>query len=329
MMSKKAKLLLPTEYVRDATEEIKKATSQVTVVSLMVTDDTATDELIDALIEAAKRGVKVMVAADVFSYSELNGGFFPIRYYSKKTQSTNRMVKELERSGADFHWFGQLNTTLFNGRTHIKWCIVDDIVYSFGGVNLYKKGIMSNDYMFKLENRDLAAQLVHEHSRMVDADKNHYSYPSHSFKYGDDTVLIDGGFFGDSIIYRRACALAKEATKVLFVSQYCPTGKLNKLLKETESELYFNPWRHAHSLSRPLIRLSMYFSGQKTHYHYTKYLHAKFMIFEMADGREVALTGSHNFVHGGVILGTREIALETEDPSIIRQLRAFWRDNLV
>jgi cardiolipin synthase len=60
---------------------------------------------------------------------------------------------------------------------------------------------------------------------------------------------------------------------------------------------------------------------------YTKeaYLHAKFIIFEMTDGRKIALTGSHNFVNGGVLLGTREIALQTENPQVIAELEGFLK----
>jgi cardiolipin synthase len=59
-----------------------------------------------------------------------------------------------------------------------------------------------------------------------------------------------------------------------------------------------------------------------------RYLHAKFMIFTMPDGSKVALTGSHNFVYAGVLLGTREIALETRNPKIIRQLESFFESHV-
>ena len=40
-------------------------------------------------------------------------------------------------------------------------------------------------------------------------------------------------------------------------------------------------------------------------------------------GSKIALSGSHNFMRGSGIMGTREIALETSDPAIIKQLEAF------
>ena len=44
----------------------------------------------------------------------------------------------------------------------------------------------------------------------------------------------------------------------------------------------------------------------------------------MSDGKKVALTGSHNFSHKGVVFGTREVALETSSPVLIEQLEAFF-----
>jgi cardiolipin synthase A/B len=327
-MSSLSQLLLPESYVRDAAMHIRQSTRRVSFLSLIVADDSTTDELIDALSEAAERGVIVEVAADVFTYGELGGFFLPTRYRTKQSRATTRMSKRFIKSGVKFSWLGRSRATVFSGRTHIKWCVVDDTVYSFGGVNLYQKGVESNDYMFRISDSVLADKLINEYHRLTRADVGGYSYRSHSFKHRDDTVLIDGGFFGDSIIYRRACKLASQASNVLLVSQYCPTGKLSRILKQTDSQLYFNPPANANGLNRLVIRIGMFFSGHTSLYDHAQYLHAKFMLFDMPDGRRIALTGSHNFVHGGVMLGTREIALQTENPQTIKQLEDFWRNHI-
>ena len=70
----------------------------------------------------------------------------------------------------------------------------------------------------------------------------------------------------------------------------------------------------------------MLITGNKTLYKKSRYLHAKFMLFYMPDGRKIALTGSHNLSNAGVMLGTREIALQTESPEVVRQLEAFVKD---
>ncbi len=318
------KLLLPRDYIREATALINKATRKVAFISMVLTDDEATDELIEALAAAAKRGVEVQVAGDMFTYTELSGQFIPSHYYSKRVRSTTRMARTLTNAGVEFRWLGRLNITTVSGRTHSKWCVIDDVVFSFGGVNLYEKALENVDYMLRVENSELAHKLAIEQRRIVAADKARYTYRSHQFTMDDrNTVLFDAGFFGDSIIYRRTCQLASSATHITLVSQYCPTGKLNRLLRQTNSTLYFNHWRSAKGFNRFVIRIGMYLTRLTTNYERDRYLHAKCIIFSFKDGSKTAITGSHNFVNGGVLLGTREVALETKEPSIIAQLEDF------
>jgi len=327
-MSHSPTLLLPADYVQDATKAISKAKTRVSFLCMLVTDDDATDELIDALSAAAERGVKVDVAADVFTYGELSGHFIPTRYFTKKARATRDMTKQFEASNVNFNWLGRFSNTPFTGRTHIKWCVVDDTIYSFGGVNLYDVGIKNNDYMFKVTDAELATTLSEEYDRLVRADAGHFAFRSRSIPSKIGTVHIDGGLPLDSVIYRRACTLTADAEHVLFVSQYCPTGKLSRRLKKTDSKLYFNTGAHATFLSQMVIKLGLIFTRSLTLYNRDQYLHAKFMIFTMPDGKKIALTGSHNFVHGGVLLGTREVALETEDPKVIAQLEDFWKTHV-
>lgn len=297
--------------------------------SLMFTDDDVTDDFVDALEAAADRGVSVQIAADVFTYGELGGHFLPFKFFTKKSRDTTATVRALTKKGITFNWLGRFSVTPVSGRTHIKCLIVDDIVYSFGGVNLYGKDILGNvDYMFKCTDARLADDLTHEFNQITKADRGHYAYRSHKFSFGKHTVLTDGGFQGDSIIYRRAIELARDAEEVLLVSQYCPTGKLSRILKTKSTRLYFNPPELAGPLNKVVIKTGMVFSGHKTEYSRPRYLHAKFMIFTMPDGKKVALSGSHNFVYGGVLLGTREIAIETDDPKIVRQLESFFQKHV-
>ncbi|MDB5167316.1 MAG: hypothetical protein JWN26_461 [Candidatus Saccharibacteria bacterium] len=325
-MSISPKLLLPVAYVTDAAKHIRQAKTRVSFLSMVVADGKSTDDLIDALSETAERDVTVEVAADVFTYGELGGFIWPTRYRSKQSRATTKMSKRFIKSGVRFTWLGRSHSVIYSGRTHIKWCVVDDTVYSFGGVNLYEKGIENFDYMFKIRDNELADKLIDEYHRLERADAGGYAYRSHSFMHGNDTILIDGGIFGDSIIYRRVCKLTAEATKVTFVSQYCPSGRLSYLLKKTNSEIYFNAPANADGLNRIAIKIGIFLTGHKTLYDKSRYLHAKFMLFDMPDGRRIAITGSHNFSNIGVLLGTREIALQTENPEVISQLETFLKD---
>lgn len=295
---------------------------------MMMTEDLSTDVLIDALVAAAKRGVKVEVAADIFTYGEFGGHFIPLKYYTKKSRAATAMAKRLIQNGAKFTWLGRFSATPITGRTHIKCLAVDDTVYSFGGVNLDDRSLDFNDYMFRCDDADLAAELRKDIAKIIDADNKNVSYISHSFPYnGFGTVHVDRGFQGNSVIYKRACQLAEQATDILFVSQYCPTGKLNRLLHRTKSRMYFNtPGIANNRLNAILLRTAVFLTRNKTLYTRSKYLHAKFMIFTMPSGEKIALTGSHNFVPTGVFLGTREIALETSNKKIVAQLEKFFKE---
>jgi cardiolipin synthase len=324
------KLVLPPDYVAQATELVEQATNRVFLISMVIADHPATHKLVDAMERAARRGVSVTITADIFTYGEVSGGFLPIRYYSPGVKEVNKMVKKLKAAGVKFLWLGRGHVTLLNGRTHSKWCVIDATCFVFGGVNMYQEGVADNiDYMFRVENNYLADRLVYEQGRIVKAERSSSNYSSVTYELSGHSVLIDGGIIGHSVIYRRATELAAEADHILFVSQYCPTGKLARIFKNKDTELYFNRPEQANSLNRLLIRISMFTSGFKTLYKKSHYLHAKYIIFTMKDGSKVAITGSHNFAYTGVLLGTREIALETSETLIIEQLEAFSRDYVI
>ena len=199
------KLILPETYVKNATAQIKKAKKRVAILSMVLIHDSATDELLDALCGAAERGVDVTVAADSFTYTEFQGSYIPTTYRSHRVREAMELQKRLRAAGATFQWLGRLSMVAFSGRTHIKWCVVDDTVYSFGGVNLDEKSVQNTDYMFTVKNEALASRLIEEQARIVKADRSGHAYRSHRFGDDDNMILLDGGFLGDSIIYRRAC----------------------------------------------------------------------------------------------------------------------------
>lgn len=317
------KLLLPQDYIDDIIEKIQRARVRISILAMMIVDDETTSPLIDALEAAARRGVRVKMAADVFTYAELSGFILPTRYRTSVGRNTNDTIKRLKKAGVDFTWLGTQSMTLLNGRTHSKWSVIDDTIYAFGGVNLYQQGVENTDYMFRIHDKEIAAKLWHEYAAIMHANRQGYNYHSHFFTSEIGTVLIDSGMFNNSLIYKRTCELAEQATSVILISQYCPTGKLSRILKQKESRLYFNPPILANRMNRILIATSMMLTGNASLYTRSNYLHAKLVLFTMPDGSEVAITGSHNFVHSASLLGTREIALETSNPAVISQLKAF------
>lgn len=322
------KLISASDYIDQATKAVERAEKRAYLLSMVVADHPKTHPLLAALEAAALRGVEVVIMADVFTFGEVSGGFLPIRYYSRGVRETNRMVRRLKKAGVKFVWLGSSRITLFNGRTHTKWCIADDTVFSFGGVNIYQGGVENVDYMFTLTDKTLADRLVEEQKRLQRAELRATNYPSVDYEYNGSSVLIDGGIIGQSVIYRRACELAEAASHITFVSQYCPTGRLARILKRKPTAFYYNRIDQAEGLNRFVISFSQLVSGLRTLYEKKTYLHAKFIIFTFPDGSKRVISGSHNFAYTGVLLGTREIALDTDDPHIITQLETFLQQEV-
>lgn len=326
-MPKTYRLLPATDYVEDLISSIDIAKTRIAMIALTIAEDDDTRSLIDALCRASQRGVAVSVGFDIyFTYREIEKTSRRLSLIPQRLGLMRETKRRLERAGVKVRWLGMATFPFLLRRTHTKWSVVDDTVYSFGGVNLYKLGITSSiDYMFRVDGSELADLIQSEHRRIIYSDKAGHGYRSHMFGSASHTILIDGGKLFDSIIYRHALIYAREATDIQFVSQYCPTGQLGRLLaKHPSAQLYFNHWHNTRDpINRLMIRFNSLRTGASTNYTGSIYLHAKFILFTMPTGQKIAITGSHNFISGGGMLGTREVALETTDPAIIGQLEDF------
>ena len=330
----KAKLLESSDFIEDAIKEVKLAKDRVVLIAMVISNGELTQEFLGSIREASKRGVKVRMAADYITFIELGGFLVPTNKFSKSSKQINAAVADLRSAGVEFTWLGVNNWFVASGRSHCKWLIIDSIVYSFGGVNVYDFGIKNTDFMLKINSKKVSDDLSVEFSKILKADKNKMS-PSNKFIKIDseNTIIIDGGFVNNSAIYRRAYKLAKQASKIIIVSQYPTTGRLGTLIKNRKRagidiRTYFNLPKNAGSSNKLIILLGLLFNKQTSEYKKNKYLHAKFILFEFHDGKKAVLTGSHNFTAIGGFLGTREIALESYDIKLIDQIENFFIKNV-
>lgn len=323
------KLLTTSQYIDDASHAIARSKKRVIAMTLCISRETETQAFMDSLVIAAKKGVDVQVAADTFTFSEFGGYFNPLKKWAVRSREAKKLANTLRKNGVSFRWLGgnhRINP--FARVTHVKWTIVDDTVYCFGGVNMYGRGARNIDYMFKTKDKTLADILANEHSKIIKTDREPTDYSGFYKQLGYGKLLIDSGEKNESMIYERAVELAKQAESVLFVSQYCPTGKLAKILLRKKATIYYNQPKNAHRWTKLMLRFSRLTTGLKSRYKKPTYLHAKFIIFTMNDGSKVALTGSHNFSYTGVRFGTREVELETTDKKVIKQLEEFYKASI-
>lgn len=323
------KLLTADEYAKDLAKTIAESTNEIVVtVTTFRDDDSRSHEIVEELCKAADRGVAVSVCVDTFTYLEPKE--FLLRSPKRQPARAVRAIqleRKLKHHGVMFRWLGRKASAIIYGRTHSKWAVVDDTVYSFGGVNMDNESFENTDFMLRFVDAKLAASILAEHLQVRRADKGGGAFRSHKFALdAHSTVLFDGGLVADSLIYRRAYQLSQEAESILCVSQYCPTGKLARSLKKKGAQLYFNHWRNASLVNRFLISFSSFSAKNATRYSQSNYLHAKFMLFTMPGGEKVIITGSHNFMYGSGLVGTREIALETSDKHIIKQIESFFAE---
>lgn len=321
--------LLPAkDYLQDLLAAVSGAKHRIRIITTIFHNDSdAMEQLVAGLCDAAERGVDVRVYVDNYTYTEPTGPW-PHVLKDQTSQAYRAMMTErrLKAAGVRFRWLGTSAILGVMGRTHTKWSIVDTTVYSFGGVNVYQMGFSNTDYMFKASSASLSDTLMKLTGDIIAADRaNHAGKNRHIAVDSENSLLFDGGIALNSIIYKRAITLAKQAKSITFVSQYCPTGRLATVLKAKEAKLYFNHWESASALNTLVIRVGMKSSKFETLYKNDSYLHAKFIIFTMADGNKVALTGSHNFQTGGVLLGTRELCLETTSSATIGALEHFLK----
>lgn len=317
-------LLESRTYVADLIAKVNKATRRISIMSLIIADDETTHELITSLKTAASRGVAVDIAADSFTFSEFGGALNPFKQHTVRSRAARQTGNELTSAGASFTWLDdRLKLNPFAGVTHSKWSVVDDTCYVFGGVNLYIAGIHSTDYMLRLTDKQLADDITLQQQAIAASPTPLYEGYKAASHIG--TWYVDSGKRNDSMIYDRAVELASQAETILYVSQYCPSGPLAAALKG-KTKCYFNQPHNASFLTSLMLTVDQMKTGIHSQYQHTNYLHAKFIIYTMPSGEKVALTGSHNFSHKGVVFGTREVALETKDPEILSQLTTFFQE---
>lgn len=325
----KPTLLPSADYMTDLTATVRRAKSRIVIMTTIFHNDSERMEAFTAaLCSAAERGVDVSMCADSYTYLEPNGPWPRIlKNHSAQAYRAIRTERRLKAAGIKFRWLGKSANIGVMGRTHTKWSIIDDVVYSFGGVNLCEMGITNTDYMFQMTHATLADTLAQLQQDILQADRGGHAGKNRTVTVNErTTILFDGGIPLHSHIYARALSLARQASDIIFVSQYCPTGKLASILKAKNARVYFNHWESANALNTLVIRAGMHSSRVHTSYDREPYLHAKFIIFTMPNGTTVALTGSHNFQTGGVVLGTREVCMETTDPRVIAELKSFYND---
>ncbi len=291
--------------------------------------------LVSAMLKASKSGAKVHFAADTYNYLIDKTTWKPGPLFWHKT-----LPKQLKEPFKSFHdnltklSTAGVNITLlnpgpkllsnpFSGRSHIKYCLINDTSY-IGGCNLSSS--VHIDIMIKSNNKTLA-QTLRQFSQKITAEptvKKALKHKDQTIKINKDLdLLIDAGVKKQSIIYDQALHLIDSAKEYIFMtSQYPPHGATaHRLARATKRGvnvrlLYNSPVKH-HGYIKLLLSVT------KKYYQIilpkelfknelpedNLYIHSKALLSDTG-----AMFGSHNFATAGVKFGTAEFCLQFGTP---------------
>jgi phosphatidylserine/phosphatidylglycerophosphate/cardiolipin synthase-like enzyme len=312
-MSFDIRLIAATAYFDDLVRQIPLAQKRIVINAMGVLWGPQTEKLLPLLFDALGRGVEIRLVGDIFSKLEANLPRLHRGDSTPKWSHTLAINTQLRASGAHITYVGKLSLNPFKGRCHTKITLIDDAVFTFGGVNFSSGAFSNHDYMLTAKNALLADRLyllvrdIEKDQRLIDMTE-----PLSKTL----TLHFDGGTPDSSAIYDQACAMVSEARKVYYVSQMCPSGRLAKLITNTENYCYFNRSSQAEPPLNMALPVDRLLSGVTNRYKGKTYIHAKFILCEGKDDSKRLLSGSNNYSWRGIAYGTKEIAASSSDPAL-------------
>lgn len=325
-MMKNMELVAAHQYKTRLIDDIANAKTRVVIMAMGMTWGRGTEALFKSLLTAQRQGVQVRLVYDRYSWLPFAfHKFLPHPQVFAAVRHMQNYTRLLTEAGGLVTVVGKgWSPNPFARRMHAKVTIVDDIVYTFGGVNFTGDSFGYSDYMWSAVDPKLAQTL----NELVLRVEKEPTFEDVIIPLAEgSTLLFDGGTPGKSIIYERACTLATHAVKVHYVSQMCPSGRLATALKD-KSECYFNTPSQTSGMSKIGIMLDQRSHKVINAYRRQAYIHAKFMLFEMPDGTKILLSGSNNFSWRGVAFGTKEIAIESTNPEMWNALYTYMREEV-
>lgn len=330
------------EYYPALCERIKqtKAGDRVLLATLWVLpEEPPVAAVLKEARAAAKRGVEVILLTDAFMFL-IRKGMVPGPTYffgqkpvvvPKRFRERFEALRELERAGGKFMVINQPRRALaypFKGRSHIKYSVVNDVVY-IGGSNLSNSDFL--DVMACWEDKHIADWLdqltrnILRTGSILEAMKGEDQAITVDAR---TKLIVDAGAVGKSMILEKAFEVIDSAKeKLLITYQYFPEGVTAKhLVAAINRGVKLRAYYNHHSIHpKPLniiygtvawkVRRKgpVEFSTHRLPRKHPDYLHAKVLANEKA-----VVLSSHNYSMTGVDYGTAEIGLISTDPVFVR-----------
>lgn len=310
-------------FSRDFIGSLGKAGKRVRVETMTLQHGHAIDPILNSLNEAGKRVSTVLQADEVsptVSGSDVQRRVDKDDLPHVELQFVNppTLIQKI------MPFIGRLM-----GRDHRKNYIVDDTAW-FGGLNLEDDNFDDLDFMVKTTNPDIVNALFREFERK-DKPKDDYVVECDVHT----KLLVDVGKRGQSLTLDTATQLVKGAEKSVQVfSLFLPDGKFVSALEDARKKgieiSIVTGKTDALGVAVSKLIQGLYkiyfqkFHGQLPLILDDHVVHAKLLI---VDGKTV-LFGSHNLSTLGVLAGTEEMAMLSNDPQLVKSLTRFFAEQV-
>lgn len=320
------RFLSAPDYYQALRHCLPKASQRIIIHAMDIRWGPHIEVFVPLLVAAAKRGVEVRIVGDMYSRFQANMPQLR-RSGSNNWTYVSGINQQLQAAGVQVTFVGKIGINPFSGRTHSKITLVDDRIFTFGGVNFTDGSFGNTDYMLDMTDAILADRL-HRLVKAIEKDEGPLSDLEEQLG-GTATLLFDGGKPKSSVIYETACKITASAQKIYYVSQMCPSGQLAKNIKATANECYFIKPRQADPPANLALIVDQARYKIKNHYQGERYIHAKFILTEDKNGSRHIISGSNNFSWRGIAYGTKEIAVHSTDSTLWESFYTFLQQQII
>lgn len=306
---------------------VPKARKRIAINAMALQWGPRCEVLLPSLLSAAKKGVDIHIIGDLYTkfYAQIPK---LVRAQGPSWQHIQDIAEQLRQAGIQVTYISKLSYNPYRNRCHTKITVIDNQVFSFGGVNFVDSAFDNHDYMLNIHDAAVADKL-YKLVLKLEQDRKEPLEDRQEALDNTSTMLFDGGTPNKSIIYSTACDIVNTAKKVYYVSQCCPSGKLAELLVAKDYECYFIRPSQAEPPSHLDLIWDKFKYGITNRYKGPKYIHAKFILTEDDNGTKHVLSGSNNFSWRGVAYGTKEIALHSTDEKLWQQFYDFMEQEII
>ena len=328
----------PDEFLRDFTDAASHEDRRIVGQTMYFkSGGRVSDEMGRVLLDAAGRGVDVTWGVDHYIHdfpdTILKRTPRPFRRLVSQElaqrQENDAMFREFQENGihTPFTRIGRFRSDLvpFAGRVHSKFDVVGDTSWVLEA-NLDDRDFSYLNGAMKFTDPAIADALVDYASKI----HNRESFDDYAVTIGDNyTFYADAGKPGKSLIQKETAGMFQGAKHDIYWStQFPPTGAARKeLLKKAKEGV------QVHILASDDCKgdkLKEFADNPNVHVSvYPGKVHAKSVgiDLDLEDGQEgntEALFTSHNFHPAGVIGGTGEIAIRSNDQAFTKPIKGFF-----